>query len=93
MERGYGTRVRPPSLEDVVPETTDLVRLQDDIAQIAQGDVDRSADRLGRSDVSVILRRQLWTRELQAFAEGRSLTQWSYNPENQKAEGYFQATI
>ena len=76
-------------LEDVVPETTDLVRLQDDIAQIGQGEVNRPNDRLGRSDASVILRRKLWARELQAFAEGRPLTQWTYDPEKQRAEGSF----
>ena len=76
-------------LDDVVHETTDMVRLQDDIAQIGQGHPDRRNDRLGRSDATVIMRRKLWRRELQAFAEGRPLTEWVYDPENQKAEGDF----
>ena len=76
-------------LDDVVHDTTDMVRLQDDIAQIGQGHPDRRNDRLGRSDATVIMRRKLWRRELQAFAEGRPLTEWVYDPENQKAEGGF----
>ena len=35
---------------------------------------------LGGSDVSIILYRKLWTRELQALAEGRPLKQWVYDP-------------
>jgi len=69
-------------LADVDPETTDMVRLVDDIAQIGQGRiVERARDRLGRSDAGVALIRRLWLRELKAFAEGRATTPWHYDPE------------
>ena len=69
-------------LQDIDPAITDMVRLQDDIAQIGQGVVpDRASDHLGQSDVGVILIRKLWTRELLALAEGRPLTQWKYDVE------------
>lgn len=68
--------------EDVDPEQTDIVRLVDDIAQLGQGRiVDRSGDRLGRSDAGVILIRKLWARELRALAEGRPLKPWVYDPD------------
>ena len=38
--------------------------------------VDRTAERLGRSDAAVILLRKIWARELQALAEGRPLKEW-----------------
>jgi 5,5'-dehydrodivanillate O-demethylase len=64
-------------LEDIDPARTDLVRLQDDIAQIGQGRIaNREAERLGRADVGVILIRKIWTRELQALSDGRPLKQW-----------------
>lgn len=69
-------------LQDVDPGITDMVRLQDDIAQIGQGVLpNRGEDHLGQSDVGVILIRKLWTRELRALAEGRPLTQWKYDVE------------
>jgi 5,5'-dehydrodivanillate O-demethylase len=53
------------------------INLQDYIAQIGQGRIaDRKRDRLGRSDAGVILLRKIWTRELQALAEGRPLKRW-----------------
>jgi 5,5'-dehydrodivanillate O-demethylase len=64
-------------LADVDPTCVDLVRLQDDVAQVGQGRIaDRSRERLGRGDVGVIMIRKLWARELQALAEGRPPTQW-----------------
>ena len=75
-------------LDEVDPDTTDIVRLEDDIAQIGQGVIpDRDQDRLGRSDASVILRRKLWARELRALAQGGPLKQWVYDAEAQQVEG------
>ena len=55
--------------------------------QIGQGRIpDRELDRLGHSDASVILRRKMWTRELQALAEGRPLKQWTYSSDEQDVE-------
>jgi 5,5'-dehydrodivanillate O-demethylase len=57
----------------------DMINLQDYVAQVGQGTIaDRAHERLGRSDVGVILLRQIWARELQALAEGRALKQWQF---------------
>jgi 5,5'-dehydrodivanillate O-demethylase len=54
-----------------------LVNIQDTVAQVGQGVIaDRTAERLGRSDVLVILLRKIWARELRALADGRSLKEW-----------------
>jgi 5,5'-dehydrodivanillate O-demethylase len=56
-----------------------LLNVQDTVAQTGQGVIaDREHERLGRSDVGVILIRKLWEREMRALAEGRPLTPWVY---------------
>ncbi|HEY7065033.1 MAG TPA: Rieske 2Fe-2S domain-containing protein [Chloroflexota bacterium] len=56
-----------------------LLSVQDTVAQVGQGVMaDREHERLGRSDVGVILVRKLWERELRALAEGRPLQSWVY---------------
>jgi 5,5'-dehydrodivanillate O-demethylase len=68
------------SLEDVDRDSTDFLRLQDDIAQVGQGRVaDHASERLGQGDKAVILLRKLWARELRALAEKRPLKQWHYD--------------
>src|SRR5205823_6518523 len=58
---------------------SDMINIQDYVAQVGQGAIaDRAHERLGRSDVGVILLRQIWARELQALAEGRALKQWRF---------------
>jgi 5,5'-dehydrodivanillate O-demethylase len=65
------------TFDDVEWERTDMVRLQDDVAQIGQGRVaDREHERLGRGDIGVILLRKIWLRELQALADGKPLKNW-----------------
>jgi len=55
-----------------------IVNVQDTVAQAGQGVIaDRAHERLGRSDVQLILLRKIWRRELQALAEGRPLKQWT----------------
>ncbi len=55
-----------------------LVNVQDTVAQVGQGQIaDRAHEWLGRSDVGVILLRQIWARELGALAEGRALKAWT----------------
>jgi hypothetical protein len=55
------------------------------VAQVGQGAIaDRVTERLGRSDAVIRLVRQIWTRELRAFAEGRPLKQWT-RPERVEA--------
>src|SRR5262249_30185033 len=62
---------------DDVKDHPNVVNIQDTVAQVGQGAIaDRSADRLGRSDVGIILIRQLWTRELRALAAGQPLKPW-----------------
>jgi 5,5'-dehydrodivanillate O-demethylase len=52
-----------------------LVRIQDGVCLAGQGRiVDRSNERLGRSDVALIRLRKIWTRELRALAAGEPLT-------------------
>jgi 5,5'-dehydrodivanillate O-demethylase len=61
-----------------MPDYPYLLSAQDTVAQIGQGLVaDREHERLGRSDVGVILIRKLWEQELRALAEGRPLRQWA----------------
>jgi len=65
-------------LEEVDPSRTDLIRVQDDVAQVAQGVIaDREHERLGRGDAGIIMIRKLWARELRALAEGQPLTPWA----------------
>jgi 5,5'-dehydrodivanillate O-demethylase len=54
----------------------------DDVTQLGQGVIpDREQERLGASDVGVILLRNLWKRDLRALAEGRPLKQWQRTAE------------
>jgi 5,5'-dehydrodivanillate O-demethylase len=62
---------------DDVEARTNLINLQDFVAQRGQGVIaDREHERLGRSDAAIILLRQIWSRELRALAAGRPLKQW-----------------
>ncbi|MDX3905623.1 MAG: Rieske 2Fe-2S domain-containing protein [Pigmentiphaga sp.] len=68
-------------LQDVDPQRVDMVRLQDDIAQLGQGRLaDRRAEKLGRADVGVIATRRLWEREISALLDGRPLKSWTRTP-------------
>jgi 5,5'-dehydrodivanillate O-demethylase len=67
--------------EDVDPERTHIVAFEDDIAQVGQGRlVDRLTERLGRTDVGVILLRKILLRELRALSAGAPLKDWSRPP-------------
>jgi 5,5'-dehydrodivanillate O-demethylase len=69
------------ALREVDPDRCDLVRLQDDIAQVGQGRiVDRTKDHPGRADVGVIALRKLWRRELSALSQGRPTKHWTRPP-------------
>jgi 5,5'-dehydrodivanillate O-demethylase oxygenase subunit len=60
-----------------VLDRPDLVGIQDSVTQIGQGLVaDRAHERLGKSDVAIILLRKLWEREIRRLASGEPLTQW-----------------
>jgi 5,5'-dehydrodivanillate O-demethylase oxygenase subunit len=65
------------SMRDVDKKKVDLVRLQDDVAQVGQGlIVGREGERLGRADIGVIAIRRLWEREMAAFLAGRPTKKW-----------------
>ncbi len=68
-------------MQDLAADDPYLINVQDYVAQVGQGRLgDRAQDRLGRSDVLVIILRRIWARELQALAEGRPLTNWHRPP-------------
>jgi 5,5'-dehydrodivanillate O-demethylase len=68
-------------LVDVDKSRVDLVRLQDDIAQVGQGVfASEHPERLGKADIGVAMIRRLMKRELAAQAEGRALKQWKRTP-------------
>jgi 5,5'-dehydrodivanillate O-demethylase len=65
------------SMQSVL-DRPDIVNIQDHVVLEGQGVIaDRTNERLGRSDVAVILLRKLWTRELQRLAAGKPLKAWS----------------
>ena len=76
-----GAAIRRGELHaDDIMDHPDIVGIQDDVAQIGQGVIaDRINEKLGRSDVGVVLVRNLWLRELNALAEARPLKQWSWS--------------
>jgi hypothetical protein len=64
-------------MDDFDFDRVDLVRLQDDVAQLGQGVIaDRSAEHLGRADVGLTAIRRLWRRELGNFVSNRPLKAW-----------------
>jgi len=68
-------------LNDVAPDRTDLIRLQDDIAQVGQGRIAlRRSERLGHGDAGVVMIRKIWARELTALAKGQPLKHWRRPP-------------
>ena len=70
------------SLKDVDRGRVDLVRLQDDIAQVGQGTVpNRAAEHLGRGDAGVIAIRRLYRRELDTMLADRPMTEWKRPPD------------
>src|SRR5262245_16141270 len=64
-------------IEDFDRDRVDLVRLQDDVAQLGQGIfADRSQERMGRADVGVSMIRRLWRREINNLMSGAPLKAW-----------------
>lgn len=67
-------------LDDVDPESTDFVRLQDEVSLVGQGRIaDYDNELLGQSDKAVIFVRKVWARELEALAEERACKRWVYD--------------
>jgi 5,5'-dehydrodivanillate O-demethylase len=64
-------------MAEIDKSKVDLVRLQDDVAQLGQGLIaDRDGEHLGRGDIGVIAIRRLWTREIGAFLKGQPTKNW-----------------
>ncbi|MFM9969296.1 MAG: Rieske 2Fe-2S domain-containing protein [Burkholderiales bacterium] len=64
-------------IQDISPDYPNLFMVQDNVALGGQGRlVDRSKDHLGQSDKALIFLRRMWSRELQALAEGREPKVW-----------------
>lgn len=64
------------TLEDA-GDRDDLVGIQDYVTQVGQGMVaDRRNERLGQSDLAIILLRKLWEREIRAMKNEKPLTAW-----------------
>jgi 5,5'-dehydrodivanillate O-demethylase len=69
-------------LESIDRDSTDFLRLQDDIAQVGQGRIaDHENELLGQSDKAVVTLRRTWARELRAFDASKPLKQWTYDRE------------
>jgi 5,5'-dehydrodivanillate O-demethylase len=51
--------------------------IEDYVVQVGQGaTIDRSFDKLSKTDIGVLLLRKIWERELRALGEGRAVKRW-----------------
>ena len=65
-------------IEDVTNLGARVVFFQDEAALMAQGSIaEHYEEHLGPADSLVILQRKIWSRELTALAEGRSIKRWA----------------
>jgi 5,5'-dehydrodivanillate O-demethylase len=65
------------TLQEVDKSRVDLVRLQDDIAQLAQGRIaDHQVERLGSADIGLAVVRRLWRREIASLQSGTEQKNW-----------------
>jgi 5,5'-dehydrodivanillate O-demethylase len=63
--------------DEAVKTHPGLINIQDHVSQIGQGRVqDRTHERLGRSDIALLLYRRIFARELRALAGGQPLKAW-----------------
>lgn len=66
-------KIRLSDIED----RTHIESIQDYVAQVSQGHVSvREREQLSVSDVTVVLLRRIWKREMQALVDGRPLKEW-----------------
>ncbi|HEY3115417.1 MAG TPA: Rieske 2Fe-2S domain-containing protein [Chloroflexota bacterium] len=76
-------KMRAQDIED----RADITHIEDDLVLAGQGAMeDRTHETLGRTDVGILLIRQVYERELRALAEGLPTTPWS-GWERIRAEG------
>ena len=77
-ELGQAVLAGTVRIADVQDQIANVVNLQDEVALCGQGVIpDRLRERLGRSDVGVILLRKIWRRELEALATDQPLKPWT----------------
>jgi hypothetical protein len=77
VTRRESTFAGPAQLTDVTGRVAELY-IQDHAVQEGQGAIaDRVSERLGRSDVAIILLRKICQRPLQALHGGRPLKEWA----------------
>ncbi len=70
------------TLDDVDLRDGSYFPVGDDVTQLGQGAIpDRASERLGSSDVGIILLRNLWKRDLRALAEGGAPKEWKHSME------------
>jgi 5,5'-dehydrodivanillate O-demethylase len=70
------------NIQEVDVKRCDMVRLQDDVAQVGQGRIaNRSLEHPGSGDIGLVAGRRIWRRDLQAFAEGRPHKAWRRSAE------------
>lgn len=73
---------------DMYLDRPDIVAIQDLVTQIGQDPIpDRTQERLGRSDVLVVMARRIYQRELAALEQGLPLKQWRWMPDLVAAAG------
>jgi 5,5'-dehydrodivanillate O-demethylase oxygenase subunit len=69
-------------LDELDPETCQLLHIQDHVIQVGQGVLaDYDAEHLGRSDRPMTLRRRIWIRELTAMLAETSMKRWQHDGE------------
>ena len=75
-------------VQEIDPDYPGLFNVQDNVALAGQGAlVDRSKERLGKSDKGIIFMRKLWEREMRAIAEGTPPKVWRRPAESLLAHG------
>ncbi len=72
-------------LDELDPETCDLLHIQDHVVQVGQGVMpDYDDEHLGRSDRTMVLRRRIWIRELTAMLTDTPMKRWHHDREKLK---------
>jgi 5,5'-dehydrodivanillate O-demethylase len=65
------------TIMEVDAKRCDMVRLQDDVAQVGQHRLaDRSLEHPGLADIGLVAGRRIWRRDLSAFAQGKPRKNW-----------------
>ena len=69
-------------MRDVDPDHPGLFNIQDTVAMAGQGPIyDRRNERLGKSDIGIILLRKIYERELGKIADSKPIKKWRRPPD------------